>query len=812
MQYQFLAKTGQKRTAFSALAIIVCLSISSLGSLSSLEPAVAQSSSGGTLRVDVDLVTIEVVAQDKKGRPLVGLKREDFRLLEDGKEQQIVTFDAVTESTDQPMPVSLSDVEQQNRRGKIVLILFDDSTITSSQSKMAREAAEKYVKQHMRPWDLIGVATYGLNLKILQNLTHDGNKIVEAIRQPAASFADPARRRVLQSQQSETIPGQRERNSQQDPFGQNPLGNQEARFRAMNMLRTLSHVASSLSRVKGKKSVLLFSEDFSITAEAQTEFRNAIDTAQRSNVCFYTIDARGLDNSGFDGQRSENRLTSPRKERPASSPEKDQFSLTALSRHLPRLNMINTFSLLSMAPLTFQQQGGQQGGAGGQSGGGQTGGQTGGQAGGQSGGAGQSGGNTGTGRGGTQGTNQQDGFSNDPGSRNRNDSVGQRDPFGDQGLDRFQQAMVDNILRSLATESGGLAIFNTNNLNEGLDRVDLELSNYYVLGFQSSNPKRDGKFRKVEVKSQQKGVKLKYRKGYLDPRPLDVLAGSKGERSLMSAISAPTLPNQLPVHFRSIYFYDSPGLARVPISAKVRQGAIELKRKGGQLVNALDVMGVAYAEDGSVAARFSETLSIAVDKEQEEIFRKQDVSYRNYLKLRPGKYQLKLAVADEKGKVGAAEQTLTIPAMPSDGLAGSSLVVSQQLSSLPELIQNLQAKLLDETDPLIYKGMQVSVPVENQVNRQYPMAVFYKVYNLKSNEQDRKLSAKVKLMDEKGQSSDFAAASLDELAYPTGPGEVAIGINLPLKDLAAGKYKLAVETADTSTNQSVALETELVVQ
>src|SRR5262249_22519924 len=150
--------------------------------------------------------------------------------------------------------------------------------------------------------------------------------------------------------------------------------------------------------------------------------------------------------------------------------------------------------------------------------------------------------------------------------RDPNSPFGNRNtPFGDDERANFdQQSVLDNILRSLALETGGMPIFNTNNLNEGLDKVDLELSNYYVLGFYSSNSKRDGKFRKLEVKTDVKGVKLKYRKGYTDPRPLDALAGSKGERSLMNALASPTPATQLPVAFRPVYFYDSPQLVRIP--------------------------------------------------------------------------------------------------------------------------------------------------------------------------------------------------------------------------------------------------------
>jgi hypothetical protein len=62
-----------------------------------------------------------------------------------------------------------------------------------------------------------------------------------------------------------------------------------------------------------------------------------------------------------------------------------------------------------------------------------------------------------------------------------------------------------------------VAIYNTSDFNQQLDAIDQELSNYYVLGFQSNNPKRDGKFRKLEIKADVKGASVKHRNGYFNP-------------------------------------------------------------------------------------------------------------------------------------------------------------------------------------------------------------------------------------------------------------------------------------------------------
>src|SRR2546427_1812068 len=239
MQTHFVNKIQMKSLwAGLLLAAVLALTIF-LGPHAALELRAepSQSASSNTLRVDVELITVEVIAQDKKGKPIQTMKKEDFRLLEDGKQQQIVTFDPVTDGGEQPVPTSLSDVDDQGRRGKVVLILFDDSTITASQIKLTRDSAVKYVKQHMRPYDLFGVASYGLSMKILQNFTHDSGKVLEAVEQPAMSHANAAAgpRVNREDQQQPSVPGRRNRGAD----SQNPALAQEARFRAVSVLRTL---------------------------------------------------------------------------------------------------------------------------------------------------------------------------------------------------------------------------------------------------------------------------------------------------------------------------------------------------------------------------------------------------------------------------------------------------------------------------------------------------------------------------------------------------------------------------------------------
>ncbi len=76
-----------------------------------------------------------------------------------------------------------------------------------------------------------------------------------------------------------------------------------------------------------------------------------------------------------------------------------------------------------------------------------------------------------------------------------------------------------DTLRELADNTDGYAVVNTNDLSAGVRRVSDDLSSYYLLGYYSTNPARDGRFRRIEVKVKTKDVSVSARRGYYAPTP-----------------------------------------------------------------------------------------------------------------------------------------------------------------------------------------------------------------------------------------------------------------------------------------------------
>ena len=90
----------------------------------------------------------------------------------------------------------------------------------------------------------------------------------------------------------------------------------------------------------------------------------------------------------------------------------------------------------------------------------------------------------------------------------------------------------DTVLRSLAADTGGRAIVNTNNPTEQLQGVMSDASAYYLVGYTPTRKTNDGKFHEIKVRVKRRGVRVNARKGYW----------SASEKELTAAAQAAATP------------------------------------------------------------------------------------------------------------------------------------------------------------------------------------------------------------------------------------------------------------------------------
>ena len=92
----------------------------------------------------------------------------------------------------------------------------------------------------------------------------------------------------------------------------------------------------------------------------------------------------------------------------------------------------------------------------------------------------------------------------------------------DPGGLKVRGADRNGAMRTLAENTDGLAILNTNDLDKGLTRISDDMSSYYLMGYYASNTKPDGRFRTITVRVKQPGVEVRARKGYRAPTEKEI--------------------------------------------------------------------------------------------------------------------------------------------------------------------------------------------------------------------------------------------------------------------------------------------------
>jgi len=256
------------------------------------------------LRASTELVLVNVVAHDKNGNLVRDLKREDFTLLEDGKRQEISSFDF--ENVEMPSagpaePVlsgaaapgagallhagksAAPALDARSRR--LVLLFFDFSGMEPEQIERSVEAARKFVQTKMQPADLLALVSLATNLRIDLDFTDDRAKLLAAL----AAYG---------SGQGQGLSDGGTGSAEGAADSSGAFTADDTDFNAFNADRKLLALQSlmhTLGKLPQKKSLIYFSNGITQTGtDNQSALRAATAAAIRANVSIYSMDIGGL--------------------------------------------------------------------------------------------------------------------------------------------------------------------------------------------------------------------------------------------------------------------------------------------------------------------------------------------------------------------------------------------------------------------------------------------------------------------------------------------------------------------------------------
>ena len=337
-----------------------------------------------------------------------------------------------------------------------------------------------------------------------------------------------------------------------------------------------------------------------------------------------------------------------------------------------------------------------------------------------------------------------------PGGSGRQGSRGGVGAFSGRNVaSQFSQlASQQETLQTLAADTGGTAFTDSNDFGEAFDKVQKDISSYYILGYISANPLEDGRYRRIEVRLKPKlDAKVKAREGYYADRDFTHTAKADRETQMQEQLMIAIPATDVPLFVTAGYFRlpssttcpgggppggrggrgfgpggrggEAPeppsGCYYVPISLAVPGDAVPPSKDAVTL----DVRGFVRDERGMPFATIKDTLT--VPPASKDTLASKQVLYQTGTTLPPGHYRAKIVVRENTtGQMGTFEMPIAVPDLKQAPVKVSSVVLSTQL-------QNAVGR--KTLSPLVRDNVEIVPNLTHVVSQDQKLYFYYEVYD-----------------------------------------------------------------------------------
>jgi VWFA-related protein len=277
---------------------------------------------------------------------------------------------------------------------------------------------------------------------------------------------------------------------------------------------------------------------------------------------------------------------------------------------------------------------------------------------------------------------------------------------------------TQEVLQTLSSDTGGKAFFDTNDFSPAFAQMQRDTSAYYVIGYHSTDLKRDGRYRRISIRATRRDVKLEYRRGYYAAADFRHATKDEREQQLEDELASPLPATDLPVYLEALYFRQAPGRFFVPISLVVPGSEIPFVKGGDRDKATLDIVGQVRDMNGRDIGDVRDTVKLAVN-ETEQV-RQKNVQYTTGFSLPTGKYHLKFVVREnETGRMGSFETDIFVPDLRKVPLKMSSVVLASQLAPAKK----------QQDSPLARNGEEMVPNLPHVFRRNQHLYLLYEVYD-----------------------------------------------------------------------------------
>jgi VWFA-related protein len=343
-------------------------------------------------------------------------------------------------------------------------------------------------------------------------------------------------------------------------------------------------------------------------------------------------------------------------------------------------------------------------------------------------------------------------------------------------------------LRVLSEETGGFAVVNNNNTGNAFERLVEENSSYYVLGYYPANERRDGRFRRIEVKVNRPGLTVRARRGYVAPRGRAQearLAGpNDASAELREALTSPVPVAGLPMATTASVFKGPDNKGSVVMSTTIGGRDLSLVEKNGTFHNDLEVTWLAADAKGKLFHGDRNTVNLTLKPDTMARVRAGGFRVISAMDLPPGRYQLRVAAREgNTRRAGMVLYDLEVPDFSKERFSMSSLALTSVGSSVTPTAR--------PKDPLL-KLLPAPLSTYRDFSQTDEIAVFAEVYEA-GGAPPHKVEISLTLQAEGGQTVYQTRQERDSSELAGSSGGYGFSARVPLREIPPGLYVLRVQ-------------------
>jgi hypothetical protein len=216
--------------------------------------------------------------------------------------------------------------------------------------------------------------------------------------------------------------------------------------------------------------------------------------------------------------------------------------------------------------------------------------------------------------------------------------------------------------RAVAALTGGFAHIGSNNFAGAFERLVREQSTYYILGFESTQPRKSGRYSKFEVKVKRPGLEVSARPGVVEP--LDFVQRrvrpQPKESPVAAALGNPIAVSGAPMRVVATPFRDKGSNAMVALTLDLASSGLHFTEKSGQYELAIDVRHLATDARKKIYPEFRHPATMTVSPAVRQRIVDQGLRVVSEFALPPGRYQVRVASAGA-AQSGSVVYDLDVP-------------------------------------------------------------------------------------------------------------------------------------------------------